>query len=61
MGKPKRRKSFLISFREAIIIIPMMTPMELKIVELVMLLFIFLPTQDASLDNVRTGRSEHSC
>ena len=50
MGKPKRRKSFLISFRKAIISIPMTTPMELKIVELVMLLFIFLATQDASLD-----------
>ena len=55
MGKPKRRMLFLISFRKAIIIIPMTTPMELMIVELVMLLFIFLATQDASLDNVCTG------
>ena len=50
LGKPKRRKLFFISFRKAIISIPMTTPMELKIVELVMLLFIFLTTQDASLN-----------
>ena len=50
LGKPKRRKLVFISFRKAIISIPMTTPMELKIVELVMLLFIFLATQDASLN-----------
>ncbi len=50
MGKPKRRKIYSISFRKAIISIPMTTPTKLMIVELVMLLFIFLATQDASLD-----------
>ena len=52
MGKPKRRKIYFISFRNAItiIIIPMTTPMELMIVELVVFVNIFLATQDASLD-----------
>ena len=57
LGKPKRRKLVLISFRKAIFIIPMTTPMELKIVELVMLLFSFPGDSRCFIEHVSTGRS----